>query len=247
MKEDVADRFFAAIDATWPAARILREGPFTLRDGQGGGKRVSAATAQAPFDEAEISKAEAGMRGLGQQPLFMIRDGEVELDQMLAGRGYDLVDPVAVMATDIKNLTDVPIPRLAAFEIWEPLAIMAEIWAKGGIGPARLDVMRRASLKTAIFARSNQKPAGTGFVAADGEIAMVHAVEVLPEHRRQGVAGWIMREAAQWAEGQGATKMAVLCTKDNTAALNLYAGLRFEPVTTYHYRQFPKTGDPKNG
>jgi hypothetical protein len=35
---------FDVIDATWPAAQMLRDGAFVLRNGQGGGKRVSAAS-----------------------------------------------------------------------------------------------------------------------------------------------------------------------------------------------------------
>ena len=120
MTRQTADRFFEAIDATWPASRIIRQGPITIRDGQGGGKRVSAATADTPVSDADISAAEAEMQGLGQQPLFMIRQGETEFDQVLERRGYAVVDPVVVMATDIANLTDVPVPRLAAFAIWEP-------------------------------------------------------------------------------------------------------------------------------
>ena len=39
----------AAMDATWPAAAMHRAGPWMLRNGAGGGKRVSAATAEAEW------------------------------------------------------------------------------------------------------------------------------------------------------------------------------------------------------
>ena len=42
--EDLA----AVMEATWPAARVWREGPFLCRDGAGGGKRVSAASSTPP-------------------------------------------------------------------------------------------------------------------------------------------------------------------------------------------------------
>jgi GNAT superfamily N-acetyltransferase len=209
----------------------------SLRDGQGGGKRVSAATADAIIGPDAIESAEAGMAELGQSPLFMLRPQDEALDQLLAERGYQIVDPVVILTASLERLTDQKIPPVTTFCIWEPLAIMAEIWAAGGIGPARTDVMRRAARKTAVFARWKNKPAGVAFVAVDGDIAMVHAVEVLAAQRRQGVAGWIMRQAALWARDQGATSMAVLCTKANTGALALYDRLGFEARTEYHYRQ----------
>lgn len=246
MTQDAA-RLFAAVDATWPAARLVHDGPWTLREGAGGGKRVSAATANAQVTDADIIVAEAAMRTMGQAPLFMIRPQDEALDAALQASGYTVVDPVVMLTCPLSRLTDRPIPPVTTFEIWEPLAIMAEIWAQGGVGPERLNVMRRATHKTAVLARWNQKPAGTGFVAVDGAIAMVHAVEVLPAQRRQGVAQWIMRQAAFWAASQGAEMMAVLCVKTNDAALQLYSGLGFEPATTYHYRRYPVDGDVQNG
>jgi GNAT superfamily N-acetyltransferase len=240
-------RLFDAVEATWPAARLIRQGPILLREGKGGGKRVSAATAEGTVDDAAIATAEEAIREMGQSPLFMVRSGEDALDATLDARGYAVVDPVVLLTASIAHLTDQPVPPVTAFCIWEPLAIMREIWAKGGIGPARIEVMERAACKTAVLARWNQRPAGTGFVAVDGPIAMVHAVEVLPEHRRQGVAGWIMRQAAFWAREQGAQTMAVLCTRANTGALRLYSGLGFEPVTGYHYRHKDRAGEKNNG
>ena len=126
------EQLFEASDETWPAARVWTQGPWTLREGKGGGKRVSAATANAAVTEADIAAAEDAMRSMGQTPLFMLRDGEDQLDTMLAGKGYDIVDPVTIYTLPIERLTDKPIPRVTAFAVWEPLAIMTEIWAAGG-------------------------------------------------------------------------------------------------------------------
>lgn len=221
-------------EATWPPARAWQQDGWTLRDGAGGGKRVSAATRAEP--DADIAAAEAAMRAMGQAPLFMLREGEDDLDADLEARGYALVDPVNMYACPVAQLTDMAIPRVTAFAIWEPLAIMKEIWEQGGIGPARLAVMARAAHKTAIFGRWNERPGGVAFAAIHGQMCMVHAVEILPRQRRNGLAAWMMRKAAFWAEEQGAQTMSVLCTKANTGANALYSSLGMAVVGEYHYR-----------
>lgn len=233
---------FEAIDATWPPERFLRTSGWLVRVGAGGGKRVSAATVLNPGPAVNVGDAESAMRDLGQDPLFMIRDAEQALDAELAARSYKVVDPVVVLAAPVSSLTQVAVPSVTCFAVWEPLAIMEEIWAQGGIGPARLAVMHRAQLKTGIFGRCENKPAGCGFVAVSGRTAMVHAVEVLPEMRRRGMAGWIMRQAGFWAQAQGATRISVLCTRANLGALGLYSSLGFEEVAEYHYRHKPTEG-----
>lgn len=233
-------RLYEVCDQTWPAARRFDQGAWTLREGLGGGKRVSAATALGQVDAADIDTAETAMRRLEQTPLFMIRDGDAALDGILEARGYRVVDPVVIYTLPIERLTDVPIPRVTAFNIWEPLAIMHEIWAQGGVGPARIQVMERAREKTAILSRWNEKPAGVAFAALHDGICMVHAVEVLAHQRRQGVAGWMMRRAAFWAQSRGATQMAVLCVVQNAGANALYRAMGFTEQGRYHYRQSPE-------
>ena len=235
-----AVRLYDVCEHTWPPARRLDKGNWTLRDGQGGGKRVSAATAHGAIHQDDVAEAEAGMRELGQQPLFMIRAGEDALDALLDRRGYQIIAPVTMYTLPIAQLTDVPIPRVTAFCIWEPLAIMRDIWAKGGIGPARLNVMTRAHTKTAIFARWREKPGGVAFAGLHDEVCMVHAVEVLPDQRRMGVAQWMMRAAAFWGQSKGAEHMAVLCVEQNIAANRLYQALGFSAVGQYHYRRRPE-------
>lgn len=227
-------RLLAALDATWPAAGLGHAGGFLIREGRGGGKRVSAAT---PEDQPlDIDAACGAMRALGQTPLFMLRAADAALDADLAARGFDVVDPVNLYAAPVETLA-AEVPRVTVFDIWEPLAICAELWSLGGIGPARLAVMYRATgPKTALLGRLGQLPAGTGFVACDGEIAMIHALEVRPEARRRGLARHMMHHAADWAARQGATHLALAVTQANTGANALYSSLGMSVVGQYHYR-----------
>ncbi len=237
-----AYQLYDVCEHTWPSAERFEEGKWTIRDGAGGGKRVSAATVNGAVEGADIAQAEAAMAKLGQPPLFMIREGEDALDQLLASQGYEIIDSVILYTLPIEKLTDIPIPRVTAFSIWEPLAIMREIWVQGGIGRARLDVMERAHTKTAILSRWNEKPAGVAFAGIHDGVCMVHAVEVLPHQRRMGVAQWMMRKAAFWGQEMGAHTISVLCVEHNTAANALYQALGFTAQGRYHYRHRP---DPK--
>lgn len=237
---ETAQQLYDVCDATWPSAAVHQLGPWTIRDGQGGGKRVSAATANMTVSNDDIGQAEVAMQDLGQTPLFMIRDGDDALDKLLDGRGYAIVDPVVMYSIPTDQLTDIAIPRVTTFCVWEPLAIMAEIWAKGGIGPARLDVMGRAAQKTGILSRWNEQPAGAAFAAISDGVCMVHAVEILEHQRRQGVGVWIMRQAAFWAAQHGAKELAVLCTTANIGANGLYKSLGFSVKGHYHYRQMQR-------
>ncbi|WP_375257586.1 GNAT family N-acetyltransferase [Citreimonas sp.] len=237
------DRLFGAIHATWPAARIWPVAGFTLRDGAGGGKRVSAATWDGDGDalEARIDSAEAAMREAGQAPLFMVPADADALDAALATRGYTVADPTVLWLCPVDRLTNRAVPRLTAFCVGEPLAVMREIWEAGGIGPARVQVMERAGgPKTGLFGRTMDQPAGAGFCAVHDRIAMVHALEIAAAFRRQGLGAWMMRQAAFWAREQGAEWMAVLCTEANSGANALYDRLRMQRAGGYHYRMAPE-------
>ena len=228
---------YDVVDATWPAAATHRVGPWLIRDGQGGGKRVSSATAEGEWAEADIDLAEAQHRDLGQTPLFMIRDGETRLDAALDARGYTLVDPVNIYAVPTAQLATTPPPPITTFCLWPMLEIMREIWAEGDIGPGRIAVMDRvAGPKTAILGRVNDRAAGVAFVAKSGSTAMLHALHVVPEQRRHGVAVQIMRAAAFWAQDVGAQEFAVVVTRHNPAANPLYTSLGMRIVGHYHYR-----------
>ncbi|MEM8730431.1 MAG: GNAT family N-acetyltransferase [Pseudomonadota bacterium] len=232
------ERVFAAIDGTWPPARMIETGPWMCREGRGGGQRVSAISARAGVCDADIPHAEAQAAALGQAPLFLIRPGDDALDDMLAARGYVIHDPVRALACAPAQLTGQPVPPVMVFEVWKPLAIMCELWMEGGIGPGRIAVMERASgPKTALLGRMSDKPAAVAYIAIHDRVAMLHALEVRSAFRRQGLAQWMMRAAAIWAQAHGADTLVVLCTRVNEAANRLYATLSMTEVTAYHYRR----------
>lgn len=227
---------FATVDATWPAAALHRAGPWLVREGAGGGQRVSATTAAGAWSPDDIPVAEAAQRALGQPSLFLVRDVDAALDAALDARGYRIHDPVFFRACAVGDLA-LPVPPLSAFPHWPPLAVAEDLWADGGIGPARVAVMHRAAgPKTAILARADDRPAGIAYAAIHEAEAMIHALHIAPAFRRQGSAVNIMRTAAAWAQDHGATRISVAVTQGNAAANALYASLNMPIVGHYHYR-----------
>lgn len=229
---------YDVVDATWPAASTRAMGPWLIREGLNGGQRVSATIATQPVTADDLPQAEKAMQDLSQPRLFQIRKGDAALDDLLAAKGYQIVDPVNLWVASVEDLATVFPPPVTAFHVWEPLAIQIDMWAAGGIGPGRIAVMNRAPMpKAALLGRLNDSPAGTAFVGIHKDTAMLHAIYVLPHQRKQGMARWFMRLAAFWARDNGARFVSVVCTQDNTAANGLYSDLGMTLVGQYHYRK----------
>jgi GNAT superfamily N-acetyltransferase len=230
-------RLLAVMDRTWAPAAITSLGPWKLRQGNGGGKRVSAATSDSPVTKADIDLAEAEMRALGQAELFMLRNSADPLDRQLATRGYRIVDPVLMFAAPVEAIAEIETVPLNAIPSDEPLAMMEELWKASGFDAARVNVMRRTlGPKTYLFSRYRDSPAGCAFVAIDENIAMLHALAVTPEFRRDGVARRIMGRAAIWAKQHGARYLSVVTTGENLPARGLFSGIGMQVVGKYHYR-----------
>jgi ribosomal protein S18 acetylase RimI-like enzyme len=232
-----ATELYATAEATWPAAEVKILGPWLIRNGAEGGKRVLATTVISGFSDEAIADAEMAMIALKQPKLFMIREGDDVLDLALAERGYDVIDPVLLYAGPIAKLTQETAAPVSGFSIWPPLEIMKSIWADGGIGAGRLDVMGRAEIsKTGILARASDRAAGCAFVGIYESIAMIHAIEVAPTQRRKGAGINILRYTAKWAQDHGARYFSLAVTDANDAANALYRKLGMSVVGRYHYR-----------
>jgi N-acetylglutamate synthase len=232
-------RLMAAVDATWPAAETVDRGGWRLRRGEGGGKRVSAASPLG-LAQGDVGEAEAAMRAWGQPPLFRLGESEA-VDRALAGRGYSVLDPVLLYAVPVARLAGDESHLAAVYRVEGLPAILEEIWDAGGIGPGRRAVMERVRLpKTRLLSRAGDVPCGAAFVAVDGEVAMVHAIEVLARLRRQGAARLLMEGAARFAAERGAAWLALAVAEANVPARGLYARLGMAEAGGYHYRIAPE-------
>lgn len=225
----------AAMEATWPPAERAVVGGFVLRRGLGGGGRVSSAS-PVPGAETDIAAAEAGMRAWGQAPLFRIDPGMADLDAALAARGYQVTDRVPLFAGAVAALDDGADHTARVVRVPVDLALACDIWTACGVDPARRAVMARARLGCGLMVRLGDRPVGMGFVGVAGGIAMVHALAVLPAHRRQGAGRWILAGAARFGRESGADWLGLAVSAANAPAMALYARAGMVQVGTYHYR-----------
>ncbi len=226
------------ITATWPPVSSTEQAGWVIPQGAGGGSRVSAVRWNgAAMTRQSVETAIAAQAAIGQRPLFIIWPDQTALDSLLDSIGFAEKDPTLAYIAPIPSLT-APLPPVTTFPTWPPLAIQAEIWADGGIGPARLAVMDRVDgPKTTILGRINDRPAATAFVAVHDGIAMLHALEVAPAARGQGLGRQMVHAAANWAQTQGATHLSLLVTRGNAPANRLYASLGMQVIGYYHYRE----------
>ena len=229
-----------AFENTWPAAEYADAGGFRVGRGLGAGGRVSSARAAGPWVPEDIAAVEAIHQDWNQQPMFRVPDDDSALIAALSAAGYRRDTPTAIMQASVTALTGQPIPFLTTFAIWPPLAIQRDIWAAGSITPARQAVMDRVrGPKTAILGRIDDRAAGAAFAAILGNVAMVHAVEVLPQFRRRGLAGWMMRQAALWAQERGASRIGLAVSRANAGAWAAYDRLGFVEAAGYAYYAKP--------
>jgi len=225
-----SDQLFAALEATWPAASSRTVGPFRLREGAGGGKRVSATVLEGAFSDTTLD-------AVADQPLFQVKRGQDALDQALAARGYGVLDPTVIYAAPIAEVALKPRP-VSLLSAWPPLAMQRQVWADGGIGPGRIAVMERAcDPKNGFIARFDNRVAGAGFIAIHNGIAVLHALQVEVDFRRRGVANYVVRGMAHWAAEAGAHTFALAVTEGNDPARGLYTHIGMTEAGGYHYRE----------
>jgi GNAT superfamily N-acetyltransferase len=219
----------AAAEATWPPRAVRHVGAFTLRDGGGGGQRVSAATAGDGWTPAALDALLAD----DGPALFRVAAGQQTLDRALQDRGFVARDATLayVMAHGRPDPGD---PDCA----WPPAPDVAALWALGGIGAERLAVMDRVTgPRAALVCRDRGRPVAVGFAAVHGDWVILHALFAAPAARRRGHGRAILNAAGAFGAAQGATRTGLLVTAANAGARALYARAGMAEAGGYHYRQ----------
>lgn len=229
---------YAALVASRPAETTAEFGPWRLHRGVGAAWRELAAMLEGPLDDP--APAIAAMRDEGERAAFLVREGEAELEEMLAERGFIAEGWTLLYAGSSASLA-FHAPDLAVIDCDGPIAIMGELWAEAGADPERLAAMERvAAPKRFLLGRHGDRTAGAAFVSAHGCVAMLNAVIVAPRARRRGLGRRFAQYAASWAVNQGAGTLGLAVEADNAPARALWEGLGMQQVGSYHYRAAPK-------
>ena len=229
--------FWAASETCWPPLNKKNIGPWVIREGEGGGNRVSSTTANDFFRKEDIFIAENHMQLLNQKNIFQILGKDLELDNILDRLGYSLVDKTVVYGSKIAKMSSPCVPPMTAFNIWPPLRIMKDIWEIGGTTDSRISVMERCKVrKTAILGRIENKAAGCAFISEYKGIAILQALFVLPSYRRKGLARFLISESVKWVSYAESAYLALMTDKYNKEARGLYDSLGMKIIDKYHYR-----------
>lgn len=194
---------------------------------------------------AALHRAEAFYLARGLPPRFAVPATEVgdvdagPLARALAGRGYEVATPTAVMTAESADVTAHAGPP------WTGVALLEEP-DEGWLGLYRyrgqpLPPEASRLLLSAPYQRF-ASVVEDGATVAVGRLAVadgwggITAMHVADSHRRQGLARVVLGALARHARERGAPHLYLQVAADNVPARTLYAQAGFRDHHGYHYR-----------
>ena len=227
----------------WPALRQTERDGWVLRQARGHTKRANSVHAllpgSQPLDDI-IAWAETCYARAGLAVTFRLTPLSPEaLEDALAARGYDLVEPslvqVADMQSDWSYAPDVTLSDLDD-ATWLPAFAQAD--DLNAAQQTTLRAMLAAIVPNAKLARVEQHGEAVAFGMAVAERGYVSFYDMLTrrDHRRRGHGRKIMESLMAWGRDEGATQGALQVVEANAPARALYASFGFNTVYGYRYR-----------
>ena len=213
-----------------------------LRANEGHTKRANSVSPlydSALETDTKIRSCEEFYKKAGLPCIFKLTDDDTELDEMLKGRGYDIVDPTDVMTLDIsKRICAGSNDGYISFDKPEKEWLDAYCAYENSIDKQEL-IKKMFSLVTVdtIYAavKKDGKIVSCASAAIERGHALIQNVVTDPSARRMGygemVCSFLMNEAAQ----KGVHTAYLQVVQSNTAAVKLYEKLGYKKIYTYHY------------
>lgn len=167
------------------------------------------------------------------------------LDSILAGRGYTCAALTAVQIAPLEAVLAGARANPAYSthisetfdQEWFTLYCQAEQVSPQAAAGRRAILQRIAPRAGFALVLAAARPVAIGLgVVERGWLGLFNIV-TNPEFRRQGAATAAIRALAQWGQAHHARHIYLQVMADNAPALALYAGLGFERVYHYHYRE----------
>jgi ribosomal protein S18 acetylase RimI-like enzyme len=248
---DVAALERACLTAV-PAQRVAFDGSFVLRSFLGGTGRANAASSLWPMYDPDLVARIVRIETLYEAQGLPVRFRSTPLDPlglaaMLTGRGYVTKDETIVftVSAEILARADEAVTVLAVPDAdWMAITATAEHQI-----PARRAEKERAVgmmmvPATWLVLHEAGKPVACISAVADGNLAGLFDLAVVPEARRRGLSARITRAAAHWAAAQGARWIWAQVAASNQASCAAQRSLGMQEVYRYIYYVRPQENLP---
>lgn len=226
----------------WPAVISRPLGDWELRSSGGFTGRANSVAVHGdpgmPFADA-VAQVESFYRDLGATPMAQVVSGSTDERAFVEAGwiGHTGARPGAVVqVADIVGHHDRdPEARI------EPTADDRWLVRYGRVEDSEIAraVLEGPPTVGFIAVGPVAEPLAIGRIVVTGEWAGIAAVEVLPDHQRQGLATRVVHTALAWAVDRGADKAYLQTMRDNAAALALYSPFGFVDHHDYRYLQPP--------
>jgi len=217
--------FSRLVDEAWPAPYAEYTGGWKLRFADGVTKRANSAlpvSAAQDLDTAERFYADRDLPAVFSLSL----DGSSSLDRELDARGYVVVDPTLVLTAPLGPGVTGPVKVED-----HPSPDWMRIWTSVEGHPAATPILTGVA---ADYALLDGMAVGRG--VPQGDWYGIYCMAVLPEFRRRGLAGQVLRELLRRGHESGARHAYLAVVESNTAARTLYERAGFTVAGAYHYR-----------
>ena len=237
----------------WPAEVVQVVGGWRLRYAQGVTRRANSVLANEIGDtlgleeRLEIVEGFYRRRRLPSRFQMCPASQPANLDSVLAARGYRQTDVTLVETADLERMLALAGEFAAAGvsihdtpgKAWFG-AYRETLHGSGTAAAARRRVMLRIGPPAGYaLLRLDGEPAAVALGVAERGWLGVFCVATLPAFRRRGAARILMSALGAWGRTAGARRVYLQVEEGNEAARALYAGLGFETLYRYHYREGP--------
>ncbi|WP_420805813.1 GNAT family N-acetyltransferase [Paenibacillus wynnii] len=234
---------------TWPAEQSILLQGWILRSAAGYTKRANSVNPLYGTDESDdeirkkVKLAEAYYVDAGLKPVFKITPyiQPADLDKILEGSGYSVVEPSSVRVLDLNRL---PAPNSQyslqiqneCSEEW--LNVFAELTELSHENRKTLHRMLSASTLKQGYALLLKEgvPIACGLGIIQHGYMGIYDIVTAQAHRRQGMAEQLLMGMLHWGKQQGASSSFLQVVQANRGACALYDKLGFEEIYQYWYR-----------
>ena len=241
---DLLRRIEQAAVWAWPPSETRSVEGWLLCIGGRGTRRLRSARTLDFAPGADVGRAIAEVeRVLGQRgwpACFHLADlaEPAGLDDILAGRGYDLVTPTSVMQAAMPGL---PVDEAVELHTRATQPVMNAIadrhWSAEGRAE-RVEIFGRIRRPHRFaLAWVEGEPAAAGLCVREGDLAGIFAMRTQERFRGRGLAGRLLARLAGWARGEGAISLYLQVEDENEPAQALYRRFGFRRLYGYHYRE----------